>query len=62
MITTLCRDVRYPNGLQAFGYGEADIPALAAGAFKQQRLLAVSPRSVTEPDLADILRGSLRDW
>jgi alcohol dehydrogenase class IV len=55
----LVRDVGGPTGLRELGYGEDDVPALAEGAFKQQRLLAVSPREVTVDDLAGILRESL---
>jgi alcohol dehydrogenase class IV len=48
-----------PGGLAELGYGAADIPALAKGAFAQQRLLAQSPRPVTEADLAGIYRDAL---
>ena len=61
-IVALCRDVRIPNGLTAFGYGAADVPGLVAGAARQQRILAISPRPVTEDDLAAIFRSSLTNW
>ena len=38
------RDVGAPMTLGELGYGEDDVPALAEGAYKQQRLLVVSPR------------------
>ncbi len=58
----LMRDVGAPSGLSELGYGEADLPALVAGALKQQRLLAVAPRTPTEADLEGILRASFRNW
>jgi hydroxyacid-oxoacid transhydrogenase len=62
VVTTLMRDVGMPNGLAEVGYGTADLPALAAGALQQQRLLATAPRRVTEDDLAGILGDSLELW
>ncbi len=59
-IEALCRDVGAPLGLAIYGYGEADVDAIAEGAFAQQRLLAVSPRPATRDDLATIVRQSLR--
>ena len=61
-ITALCRDVGIPNGLAAFGYGDADVDGLVAGAMKQQRLLAIAPRPVQESDVAAIFRESMRNW
>ena len=53
------RDVGAPAGVAELGYGEDDVPALVEGALKQQRLLVVAPRDVTERDLAQILTASL---
>jgi hydroxyacid-oxoacid transhydrogenase len=61
-IVALCRDVGIPNGLTAFGYEAADVPGLVAGAARQQRILAISPRPVSEDDLAAIFRNSLTNW
>ncbi len=61
-IVALCRDVRIPNGLTAFGYDAADVPGLVAGAARQTRILAISPRPVTEDDLGAIFRNSLTNW
>ncbi len=58
-LRALMRDVGAPAGLAALGYGEDDIPALAEGALRQQRLLAVAPRTPDADDLAAILRASL---
>jgi alcohol dehydrogenase class IV len=61
-LTALMRDIGIPNGLNAVGYGEDDVPALVEGAMKQQRLLSISPRPVAEEDLDAILRESLTNW
>ena len=58
-VTALCRDVGAPPGLSAYGYGESDVGAIVEGAVAQQRLLAVSPRPVTEADLTAIVRASI---
>nr|WP_041220657.1 hydroxyacid-oxoacid transhydrogenase [Deinococcus geothermalis] len=57
----LMRDVGAPSGVAELGYGEADLPALVAGALKQQRLLAVAPRTPTAQDLEGILRESMHN-
>jgi alcohol dehydrogenase class IV len=58
-MAALARDVGAPQGLRELGYGEDDLPALAAGALAQQRLLAVAPLDVTQADLERVLRDSL---
>jgi alcohol dehydrogenase class IV len=58
----LMRDLDMPNGLGALGYTEEDLPALAAGAMKQQRLLVNAPRPVTEPDMIALFRQAMRYW
>jgi hydroxyacid-oxoacid transhydrogenase len=62
VVLTLMRDVGMPNGLGEIGYAESDVPALAAGALQQQRLLSISPRPATEEDLAGIIGDSLELW
>jgi alcohol dehydrogenase class IV len=59
-VDRLCRELGAPRGLATFGYGDADVDAIAEGAFAQQRLLAVSPRPATRDDLATIVRQSLK--
>ena len=61
-VVALCRDVGIPNGLTAFSYGRGDIPDLVAGAARQQRILAISPRPVSDEDLASIFEESLTNW
>jgi hydroxyacid-oxoacid transhydrogenase len=62
VLTALMRDIGIPNGLAEVGYGEADVDNLVAGAVKQQRLLATSPRTPTEEDLAGIIGASMEHW
>jgi alcohol dehydrogenase class IV len=62
VLTALMRDIGLPNGISGVGYALADVDALVDGAMKQQRLLATSPRPVTEEDLAGIVTRSLRLW
>jgi hydroxyacid-oxoacid transhydrogenase len=61
-IVCLMRDIGCPNGLSALGYTPADIPEMAEGGWKQQRLLVGSPRPVTKEDLTWILEESMVLW
>jgi len=56
------KDVGAPRGVRELGYDEDDIEQLVDGAMKQQRLLVLSPKEVTEDDLANILRESMENW
>ncbi|MCX7174374.1 MAG: iron-containing alcohol dehydrogenase [Proteobacteria bacterium] len=51
-----------PNGVGGVGYGEADVAALAKGAWAQQRLLTNAPREVSESDLGNLYREAMRYW
>ncbi len=62
ILVQLMRDVGAPRGVRELGYDEDDIDALVDGAMKQQRLLVLAPREVTEEDLANILRESMENW
>jgi alcohol dehydrogenase class IV len=54
---------RYLRPTQAIvDYTEGDIPDLVAGALKQERLLAVAPKPVTEQDLRHIITASMTNW
>jgi alcohol dehydrogenase class IV len=44
------------------GYSEDDVPTLAEGALKQQRLLNVAPREPSETDLRHIIGASMTNW
>ena len=61
-LARLMRATGMPNGLRALGYGPADVSALVAGAYAQQRLLANAPRPVGEEELAELFRGALTVW
>ncbi len=58
----LMRETGLPSGIAALGYGEADVRALAEGAFAQQRPLVMAPRDVSRQDLESIYRDALRYW
>ncbi|HTE59710.1 MAG TPA: hydroxyacid-oxoacid transhydrogenase [Solirubrobacteraceae bacterium] len=62
VLRTLMRDIGAPRGIAELGYTEDDVPALVAGAMKQQRLLVGSPREVGETDIAHILNASMTNW
>ncbi len=62
IIIQLMKDVKAPRGVRELGYDEDDIDDLVEGAMKQQRLLVLSPKEVTEDDLANILRESMENW
>jgi hydroxyacid-oxoacid transhydrogenase len=55
----LLQDIGAPTSLAEIGYGEPDLPTLAAETLRQERLLATSPRAVTREDIEGILRASL---
>jgi hydroxyacid-oxoacid transhydrogenase len=58
----LIRQVGIPSGIEALGYTDKDIPTLAEGTMKQQRLLPQSPCPVTRGDVERVLRDALRYW
>ena len=61
-LRSLMRDTGIPNGLDALGFGDADVADIVDGALKQERLLVCSPRDVDGPQLAEIVRASMRHW
>ena len=61
-IIELLRRIGVPNGLGAIGYTAEDVPALAAGAIPQQRVIKLSPRPVEEEDLRQLFLDSMRLW
>lgn len=58
----LMRDTGLPSGIAALGYRESDVPALAQGAYAQQRPLIMAPRPVSQQDLEGIYRAAMRYW
>ena len=61
-LLALMRDIGIPNGIGGVGYGKSDVDDLVEGTMKQQRILAVAPRDVTEDDVARIFIGSIELW
>jgi hydroxyacid-oxoacid transhydrogenase len=61
-LARLMRATGMPNGLRALGYGDEDVPALAAGANAQQRLLANAPRPVGEEELRALFASAMTVW
>ena len=62
VLAELLRDIDIPNGIEAVGFSEGDVPDLVDGTMKQQRLLATCPKDVTEDDIARIFTRSLHLW
>ena len=58
----LMRVAGIPNGLQELNYDEADVAALASGAYQQQRLLTISPSPVRQHDLVALYKDAMRYW
>ncbi len=51
-----------PNGLQALGFGEEAIDALATGAEPQYRVIRNAPADVGRDELKSLFRSALRYW
>jgi alcohol dehydrogenase class IV len=58
----LMRDIAFPSGIGELGFDAGDIPGLVEGAWKQQRLLTISPRKPTREDLTRIFERSMANW
>ena len=61
-MAAMMRETGIPNGLSDLGYGAADIPGLAKGAFAQQRLLSIAPLPVAIGDLEALYADAMRYW
>jgi hydroxyacid-oxoacid transhydrogenase len=61
-ITELMRSLEVPNGLEAVGYTEADIPALVEGTLPQHRITKLSPIPAGRDELTALFHASLRVW
>ncbi len=62
VLINIMKDIDFPNGIGAVGYGEKDIPGLVEGSWKQQRLLSISPIKPTKKNLTRILLNSISNW
>lgn len=56
------RAARFPSGLAAVGFSEADVPSLVAGTVPQQRVIGNAPRQVTREDLQRLFTGAMTYW
>ena len=56
------RELNMPNGLQAVGYTQDDIPALVEGTLPQHRVTKLSPRPVGQTELTELFRESMTIW
>ncbi len=51
-----------PNGLNAVGFSESDIPALVEGTLPQHRVTKLSPRPAGPEELTQLFRESMTIW
>ncbi len=58
----LMRATHIPNGLNAVGFDESHINALAESSFRQQRAIANAPRESNLVDLENMYSGALSYW
>jgi alcohol dehydrogenase class IV len=61
-ILRMMRETGMPNGVGGLGYGDADLPKLAEGAYAQQRLLTNAPIAVDTDGLQSLYRGAAAYW
>jgi hydroxyacid-oxoacid transhydrogenase len=61
-IIAIMRQVDMPNGLEAVGFGPADVDALVAGTVPQHRVTKLSPRPASEDDLKALFLDAMRYW
>ncbi len=51
-----------PNGLEAVGYSETDIPKLVEGTLPQHRVTKLSPKPAGESDLKALFKDAMSYW
>ncbi len=56
------RELNMPNGLQAVGYTQDDVPALVEGTLPQHRVTKLSPRPAGQTELTELFRESMTIW
>jgi len=61
-LIALMRGTGMPNGLSGVGFGEDDVPALAASSIRQSRAIANAPRESNLVDVENMYRGALAYW
>lgn len=61
-IIDLMRRTGMPNGLEAIGFGSADIDRLVAGTVPQHRVTKLSPRAADDDDLRSLFLDAMKYW
>jgi hydroxyacid-oxoacid transhydrogenase len=61
-ITWFMQQLEVPNGLQAVGYTESNIPALVEGTVLQRRLTTLSPRPAEAEELGRLFEDAMTAW
>lgn len=61
-VVKLMKDLNTGRGLKYEGFSEKDIDELSEAAMKMQRLLSMSPRTVSVEDVKEIYKGSMENW
>lgn len=61
-VIDMMRQTGMPNGISGVGYTEADLDALADGAFPQKRVIDNGPKPITWDDLREMFRDALTYW
>jgi hydroxyacid-oxoacid transhydrogenase len=61
-IVRLMQELDLPNGLEAVGFTEDDIPDLVEGTLPQHRVTKLSPRPAGEVELTQLFENSMTLW
>lgn len=61
-VIDMMRATGMPNGLDALGFGEAEIDALATGAEPQYRVIKNAPVDIGRDELKQLFRSALKYW
>jgi alcohol dehydrogenase class IV len=61
-VIELMRATKMPNGLEALGFDESQVDALATGAEPQYRVIKNAPKDVSRDDLKALFGAAMRYW
>ena len=61
-VIEMMRQTGMPNGISGVGYTEADLDALADGAFPQKRVIDNAPKAITWDNLRAMFQDALTYW
>ena len=62
VLVRLMRETNVPNGISGVGYASSEIPALAAGAMAQKRLVDNAPLSIDDAAMRGLFHAALSYW